>query len=197
MNFLFLCIFGVSTLLLLFSSPDTFLTALVDGSTAAGAVCISLVATYAVWMGLIQVWEDSGVSEKIAKLVKPLVKKIFKTRDEETLEAICMNVAVNMLGIGSAATPYGIKAAKLLDKTCTAEYDSAMLLVLNATSLQILPTSIVAMRASMQSVAPADIILPAFLTTLVSTLVGVFCVCFFVRDKRQNPPFLIKTRGQG
>ena len=197
MNFLFLCIFGVSTLLLLFSSPDTFLTALVDGSTAAGAVCISLVATYAIWMGLIQVWEDSGVSEKIAKLVKPLVKKIFKTRDEETLEAICMNVAVNMLGIGSAATPYGIKAAKLLDKTRTAEYDSAMLLVLNATSLQLLPTSIVAMRASMQSVAPADIILPAFLTTLASTLVGVFCVCFFVRDKRQNPPFLEKTRGQG
>lgn len=198
MNFLFLSIFVVSTLLLLFSSPDTFLTALVDGSTAAGAVCVSLVATYALWMGLIQVWEDSGVSEKIARLVKPLVKKLFKTRDEKTLQAICMNTAVNMLGIGGAATPYGIKTAKLLDGTPSAEYDSAMLLVLNATSLQILPTSIVAMRASMQSAAPADIILPTFLTTLVSTLVGVLLTKLFIRSPRKKAsPFFCKSKGAG
>lgn len=198
MNLLFLSIFVASTLLLLFSAPDTFLTALVDGSTAAGAVCVSLVATYAVWMGLIQVWEDSGVSQKIAKCVRPLVKLLFKTKDEKTLQAICMNVAVNMLGIGSAATPYGIQAAKLLDGSATAESDSAMLLVLNATSLQLLPTSIVAMRASMQSAAPADIILPTFLTTLVSTLVGVLLTKIFIKDShREFSPIFAKSGGQG
>jgi spore maturation protein A len=155
------------------------------------------VATYAVWMGVIQVWEDSGVSKMIAKCIKPLVKKLFKTKDEETLKAICMNTAVNLLGIGGAATPYGIKAARLLDGSKTAESDSAMLLVLNATSLQLLPTSIVSMRAAMQSAAPADIILPTFLTTLVSTLVGVILTRLFIKEN--NGRILgnfSKTRGQ-
>jgi spore maturation protein A len=198
MNFLFLSIFVLSSLLLLFSSPDSILTALIDGSTAAGAVCVSLVATYAVWMGLIQVWEDSGVSKMIAKCIKPLVKKLFRTKDEETLKAICMNTAVNLLGIGGAATPYGIKAARLLDGSMTAERDSATLLVLNATSLQLLPTSIVSMRSAMQSAAPADIILPTFLTTLVSTLVGVVLTRLFIKEN--NGRILgnfSKSRGQG
>ena len=198
MNFLFLSIFVLSSLLLLFSSPDSILTALIDGSTAAGAVCVSLVATYAVWMGLIQIWEDSGVSKMIAKCIKPLVKKLFRTKDEETLKAICMNTAVNLLGIGGAATPYGIKAARLLDGSKTAESDSAMLLVLNATSLQLLPTSIVSMRAAMQSAAPADIILPTFLTTLVSTLVGVILTRLFIKENnRQILGNFSKSRGQG
>lgn len=197
MNLLFLCIFILSTLLLLFSSPDTFLVSLVDGASAAGAVCVSLIATYAVWMGLIQVWQDSGVSKKIAKLVRPFVQLLFKTRDEKTLETLSMNVAVNLLGIGSAATPFGIQAAKLLDGSQFAESDSAMLLTLNATSLQLLPTSIVAMRASMQSVAPADIILPTFLTTLVSTLIGVLLCKLFVKDNEKSKTVFYKSVGAG
>ena len=197
MNLLFLCIFILSTLLLLFSSPDTFLVSLVDGASAAGAVCVSLIATYAVWMGLIQVWQDSGVSKKIAKLVRPFVQLLFKTRDEKTLEMLSMNVAVNLLGIGSAATPFGIQAAKLLDGSQFAESDSAMLLTLNATSLQLLPTSIVAMRASMQSVAPADIILPTFLTTLVSTLIGVLLCKLFVKDNEKSKTVFYKSVGAG
>ena len=184
MNLLFSIIFLSATALLLFTSPQTFLSALVEGASSAGTVCLALVATYAVWMGLIQVWEDSGVSKKIAKLIRPAVKKLFKTRDEKTLENICMNVSVNLLGIGGAATPYGIKTAQLLNDSPTAEYDSAMLLVLNATSLQLLPTSIVAMRTAMQSAAPADIILPTFLTTLVSTLLGILLVKVFLKEKR-------------
>ena len=197
MNLLFLCIFILSTLLLLFSSPDTFLVSLVDGASAAGAVCVSLIATYAVWMGLIQVWQDSGVSKKIAKLVRPFVQLLFETRDEKTLETLSMNVAVNLLGIGSAATPFGIQAAKLLDGSQFAESDSAMLLTLNATSLQLLPTSIVAMRASMQSVAPADIILPTFLTTLVSTLIGVLLCKLFVKDNEKSKTVFYKSVGAG
>ena len=198
MNLLFSIIFLSATALLLFTSPQTFLSALVEGASSAGTVCLALVATYAVWMGLIQVWEDSGVSKKIAKLIRPAVKKLFKTRDEKTLENICMNVSVNLLGIGGAATPYGIKTAQLLNDTPSAEYDSAMLLVLNATSLQLLPTSIVAMRTAMQSVSPADIILPTFLTTLVSTLLGILLVKVFLKEKLpQKRPFSVKARGQG
>ena len=144
-------------------------------------MCVSLVATYAVWMGLIQVWQDSGVTKAVSKLVKPIAKKLFKTDDNEALEAISMNLSVNLLGISGAATPYGIKAAQRLDKTENAEYASAMLFVLNATSLQLLPTSIVAVRVALKSGAPTDIILPTIFATLLSTLLGVLLTKLFIK----------------
>ena len=128
MNILFAFVFLISTLLLLFSAPESFLAALLDGAGKGASVCISLVATYSVWLGLMRVWEDSGVSRAVSKLVKPLAKRLFKTDDEEALHVISMNLSVNLLGISGAATPYGIKAANLLDKTKNAEYSSAIFL---------------------------------------------------------------------
>ena len=148
-------------------------------------MCVSLVATYAVWMGLIQVWQDSGVTKVVSRLVKPLAKRLFKTNDDEALETISMNLSVNLLGISGAATPYGIKAAQLLDKTENAEYSSAMLFVLNATSLQILPTSIVAVRVALKSGAPTDIILPTIFASLLSTLLGITLTKLFIKPKNK------------
>ena len=125
--------------------------------------------------------EQSGITKKISKLLSPLVKKIFKTKDEETAQAISMNLSVNLLGMGGAATPYGIKACQLLDKSERAEYSSAMFFVINATSIQLLPTAIVGVRASLGSVAPADIILPSILTTAFSTLVGMGITALYFR----------------
>ena len=197
-NILFAFVFLVCTFLLLCTSPDTFLSSMLDGASRAAALSVSLIATYCVWMGLMRVWEDSGVSRAVSKLLKPIVKRILKTDDEDVLAAACMNLSVNVLGISGAATPYGVRTAQLLDKTENAEFSSAMFFVLNATSLQLLPTSIVAMRASMQSAAPADIILPTFLTTLVSTLVGVLLTKLFIKDSRREfSPILAKAGGQG
>ncbi len=178
---------------------------MLEGGGKAAATCFALIATYSVWMGLMRVWEDSGVAKGVAKLVKPLAKKILKTENEEALKNASMNLSVNLLGISGAATPYGVATARLLDKTENAEYSSAMFFVLNATSLQILPASIVAVRAAMQSANPTDIILPALLTAFFSTLVGVLLTGIFVRPKhkeRSTPPDFayptqIKTRGAG
>ena len=125
----------------------------------------------------------SEINEKIAKFFKPFLRKLFKTDDEASLTAISMNLSVNLLGIGGAATPYGIKAAQLLDKTENAEYSSAMLFVLNATSLQLVPTSIIAVRTSLQSAAPADILLPTLITTVCSTVIGVTLTWLFLSEK--------------
>ena len=181
MNLLFGIVFTVSTFLLLCTAPEQFLSSLLDGAGKGATMCVSLVATYAVWMGLIQVWQDSGVTKAVSKLVKPIAKKLFKTNDNEALEAISMNLSVNLLGISGAATPYGIKAANLLDKTENAEYASAMLFVLNATSLQLLPTSIVAVRVALKSGAPTDIILPTIFATMLSTLLGVLLTKLFIK----------------
>lgn len=186
MNILFALVFIVCAFCLLCHSPENFLAAMLEGSSKAAATCLALVATYSVWMGLMRVWEDSGVARGIARLVKPIAKKLLKTEDEEALRAASMNLSVNLLGISGAATPYGVTCAKLLDKTENAEYASAMFFVLNATSLQILPTSLIAVRVSLHSLSPTDIILPTLLTTVFSTLVGVVLTRIFIRPQAKK-----------
>lgn len=196
MNILFATVFILSAVILLFISPDTFLSALLDGSSKSATLCLSLLATYSVWLGLMQVWEDSGVSRAVSRLLKPVAKKLFKTDDEETLNALAMNASVNLLGISGAATPYGIRAAQLLDNAPNAEHSSAMLFVINATSIQVLPTSIIAIRTALRSVAPADIVLPTLFTSLFSTLLGVALVYLLVPIKKRTP-LLTKIKGAG
>ncbi len=191
MNTLFTLVFLTCCFFLLCRNPDGFLSAMLEGGGKAASTCFALIATYAVWMGLMRLWEDSGVAKGVAKLVKPAVKRLLKTEDEGALQNASMNLAVNMLGIGGAGTPYGIKTAQLLDKTDNAEYSSAIFFVLNATSLQILPTAMIGVRASLQSANPTDIILPTLLTTVFSTVVGVLLTGLFIRSnakKRRAAP---------
>lgn len=200
MNVLFSLLFFVCTFLLLCTSPDTFLSSLLDGASRGASISVALIANYTVWLGLMRVWEDSGVTKGVSKLLRPLVKRLFLTEDEEALQAVSMNLSVNLLGISGAATPYGIRCAKLLDKTPHAEYASAMLFVLNATSLQLIPTSIVSVRVGMQSANPYDVILPTLFATLLSTLFGVLLTILFLRPKVKEckfafSPVSMKTKG--
>lgn len=198
MNILFSAIFLVCSAILLFIKPENFLPTLLDGASRAATLCVSLVANYSVWMGLMRVWEDSGVARGFSKLLKPLVKRLLKTDDETALRAICMNFSVNMLGISGAATPYGVNAAKLLDKTEHAEYSSAMFFVLNASSLQILPTSIIGVRVAMGSAAPMDVVIPTLLTSAFCTLLSVtLTALLFPRKTAKVPILFTKTMGAG
>ena len=185
MNAIFTLLFLLSTLYLVVINPELFLPTVLDAASDAGALCVALLASYAVWMGLMQVWEACGITQKISRLLRPVCRRLFKTNDQETLQAISANISCNLLGLGGAATPYGIQAAKLLDRSPHPEYSSCMFFVLNATSLQLLPTSVVGLRASLGSGAPADIILPTFLCTAASTLIGCLLVWVFLRPKQE------------
>lgn len=196
MNILFTLLFLICSLALLFTDASAFLPTVLEGASAAASLCVALLASYAVWLGLMQVWEDSGLSRLLSKWLKPLARKLFRTDDEETLTAVCMNLSANMLGIGGAATPYGIQAAKLLDKSPHAEYASAMFFALNATSIQLLPTSIVGLRASLGSSAPADVILPTLLATAASTLLACLLTRLFWGGKRQPKPLFFQKGAQ-
>lgn len=183
MNALFSLLFSAACVWILCTNPELFLPALLDGATDAAAICVALLVSYALWLGLMQVWEDCGVTRALSKALRPLCKKLFRTDDEETVSAITINLAANLLGIGGAATPYGVKAAQLLDKTQDGEYASCLFFVINATSIQLLPTAIVGMRASMHSAAPADIILPTILCTAFSTLLASTLTRLFLGRK--------------
>lgn len=202
MNIIFTVLFLVGGGILFALSPTQFLPTVLDGASKSAATCAALLANYAVWLGLMRVWEDSGVSRGVSRIIRPLAKRLFKTQDEETLTAISMNLSANFLGLAGAATPYGVKSANLLDKSPNAEYSSAMLFVINATSVQLIPTSIIGVRTALKSAAPADILFPTLFTTAFSTLLGVLLTFLFfrkslVKDENKKDFLTAKTPVKG
>lgn len=201
MNAVFSIVFLLSAAVLFVLAPENFLPILIDGASKSAALCFSLIATYAIWLGLMNVWKDSGVTRAVSRVFRPIARLLFKTSDPETLDAVCMNASVNLLGISGAATAYGIKAANLLDHSPEKEYDSCMLFVLNATSLQLLPTSIIGVRTALGSASPADIVFPTLIATLFSSLLGVVLVRLFIPRSRKKAVSvrweMRKTKGAG
>lgn len=166
-----------SILVLLVVNPSAVLSEMISASTSALELCIELCAVYAVWLGIIELVDASGLGEKLAKLLSPLIKKIFKVENPQTQKLLAMNVSANMLGIGNAATPMGIKAMQALDDgSGKANFAMIMLIVVNATSIQLLPTTIIGLRASAGSADPADIILPTIIATFITTSLGILFV---------------------
>ena len=168
-----------SILVLLITNPSAVLSEMLGASADALELCIELCAVYAVWLGIMELVDASGLSEKLAKLLRPLIKKIFKVDDAETQKIIALNVSANMLGLGNASTPMGIKAMqKLDDGSGKANFAMIMLVVLNATSIQLLPTTVIGLRASAGSENPSDIIIPTLIATFCTTVLGIFLVHF-------------------
>ena len=183
MNLIFSIIFVVSSIALCFFNPNEMLKAMTDGASKGVNLCLGLIAVYAVWSGILQIAENSGLLKKLSKILKPIVNRLFKNIDEKTHEQIAVNLSANLLGMGGIATPSGIEATTMM--TDKGNHDGACLLfVLASTSLQILPTTVVSIRQSFGSVNPFDIFLPSLISTAISTTVGV--LLFFVTKRRQN-----------
>ena len=142
---------------------------------------IGLVGLMCFWCGVMKVAEKSGFTEKLAKLMKPILKLIFKesAKDEKALGAIVMNITANIMGLGNAATPFGIKAMEEMDRLNTkkgvASNDMALFLVLNAACIQLVPSTVLSIRAAAGSTNPGVIILPAIISTGTAAIVGVIC----------------------
>lgn len=188
MNKIWLVMMLVGTAVLLFVNPSLATSTLIDASTNSLNLCINLCAIYAVWLGLLEILDKSGLAEKLSKLLKPIIKKLFPDADDETLKYISINISANMLGLGNAATPYGIKAMRKLDDgNEKANNSMLMLMIVNACSIQLLPTTTIGLRASAGSSSPADIILPTLLATICATAVGIgsgiLCQKIFKRRK--------------
>ena len=190
----FLMVVG-SLCMLIWTNPEGSLNSMLGASSQALELSIELCAVYAVWMGILELVEESGLSQKLAKLLHPLIKWLFKIDDIETEKMIALNMSANMLGLGNAATPMGISAMKRLDNgSGTATHAIVMLIVLNATSIQLLPSTIIGLRSNAGSSAPADIILPTLISTACTFLLGIFLVKSFgkfhtklqARKKRAN-----------
>lgn len=172
MNVIFTVIFFVSLIVLAATAPDKLLSSLLGGAERSAKMALTLFCIYAVWMGLSRLAEKSGFSKGAARALKPLSRRIFKTDNEAALENLAMNLSCNLLGIGGAATPYAVKAIGELEKDKN-DWAQKLLFVINATSVQLIPSTVIALRTSAGSAAAFDIFLPSLICTVISTAVGV------------------------
>ena len=185
MNAIFAVVMVAAAAVFLAFDPDAFLPAMLSGAEKAALLSFDLLAAYCVWLGFFKVLEKSGLAEKLSRLFAPFAKKVFRTDDKEAIFCVCGNLSSNMLGLPGAPTPLGIKATRrFLDGGNSRAAE--LLFVLNATSLQLLPTTVVALRIAAGSESAADILLPTLLASLVSTLAGVMLLTISRRLRRKG-----------
>lgn len=142
-------------------------------------LCMTLVGTMCLWCGLMEIVKNTSIMSKLTKLLRPLLIWLFpdaKT-NRSAMENISMNTVSNILGLGNASTPAGIKAMQDLqenNKNKTQLSDSMMMLiVLNTTSIQLIPTTVIAIRTALNSSNPTSIIIPIWFSTIIGTTVGI------------------------
>ncbi len=170
-----------------FSSPSTIVSTMMTAAKTGVTMAIEFIGIYAVWLGFMQVLDDCKLSHKLSSILSRPVRKIFGKTDFETEKNICLNIASNIIGIGSAATPYGIKAMRGLDNgDGVATKAMIMLVVINSTGIQLLPTTVIGMRAMAGSVSPSCILWPTILSTFIPTIIGVLLVSILCRNKRKR-----------
>ncbi len=148
---------------------------------------ITFLGTITLWCGVMQIAEDSHLSEKLAKLLRPIIRFLFPEikNDEKISSEISLNMIANILGLGNAATPLGLKAMQSLqeknDTKDTVSNSMAMLILINTASLQLIPTTIIAVRVSLGSQNPTNIILPVWISTILAAFAGVLSAKLFIK----------------
>lgn len=180
MNLVFSIITILSLILLTIYNPSSVLSALSSGVEKATTLSVKLFSVYALWLGVFELIKSSGIGRLLEKILKKPIKLIFGSVDKKAEECLCMNISSNLLGLGGAATPMGIEAERLLEKSKNA-YAQNMLFVVASSSLQLLPITVVGLRGELGSSSPNDVILTTLLSTLVSTVTGILLVKVFCK----------------
>lgn len=169
-------------------------TASFESAESAVELAIGLVGTMALWLGIMRVAEAAGMMQAIARLIRPLMVRLFPEvpADHPAMGAMIMNMAANALGLGNAATPMGLKAMQELNRLNpqpgTATHAMCLFLAINTSSVTLLPLGVIAVRASAGASNPASIIVPSLIATSVSTLTAIALVKWFAQRDRTLAP---------
>ena len=163
--------------------------------SAANAVELSItfLGTICLWNGIMKIAQETSFVSKLTNLLKPLVDFLFpeSKNNEKAKEEISMNMIANILGLGNAATPLGLKAMKTLQKENpkkdTISNSMAMFIVINTASLQLIPTTVIAIRSSLGSQNPTQIIFPVWGATIAAAAAAIIATKIFIAiDKNRN-----------
>lgn len=184
---------GMVVLSLIFAALSGNLSALsaaaLEGAQSAVDLCLAMSGVMCLWTGVMEVMNQCGLTEYLARLFRPLLRLLLPhaSRDSETLAAISANLAADMLGLGNAATPLGIRAARRMSRGCggVASDELCLLVVLNTASIQLIPSTLAGVRASLGAADPFDILLPVWLVSVLSVAAGLLAAKFFSRIWRE------------
>lgn len=180
MNIAFAALTLISLVLMTFTAPADALPTMISGVTNAIVLILKLTAIYAVWLSVLKMMESTGLDRKLSRALRPVIKRIFKGESEKSYDYISVNLASNMLGMGGATTPAAINAmASMCREEGKATDNMLMLLVINATSIQIVPATVIALRAAAGSSNAASIFLPTLISTSCATAIGMILAKVF------------------
>ena len=151
--------------------------AILQGAQAGITLAISMAGAVCLWTGLGRLMEAVGLTQTLSRLLQPLLHRIFPSTKEDALLAgdLSANICANFLGLGNAATPMGIRAARRLRKDDTASDELCRLIVLNTASIQLIPANVAAIRAGLGCASPFDILPAVWLTSICSAGLGLLC----------------------
>lgn len=140
---------------------------------------LKLFGTMCLWNGLMKIVQETSLMKRLAKFISPLMRFLFPTMKKEDKEykEITINIIANLLGIGNAATPLGLKAMQTMQEKNPQKdritNEMAMFIVLNTASIQLIPSTVIAVRASLGSVNPSQIIVPVWIATIAADVAGI------------------------
>lgn len=165
-------VFGLFT-----GNLDAVADAAMDGAASAVELSVSMAGILCLWSGVMEIMNVCGLSAGLARAFRPILRRLMPqaSRDEKTLAALSANVSANLLGLGNAATPLGIRAAQRMAAGCggTASDELCRLVVLNTASIQLLPTTVAAVRSAQGCAAPLDILPAVWLSSALSVTAGL------------------------
>lgn len=157
-----------------------------EGAAKAVTTCLEIAGIMMLWNGLMNIASESGLINIFSKAIRPFYRLFFKKIPETTIAGknILMNIAANVLGLGNAATPFGLKAMEEMGKNAGGRATNEMItfLVLNTASIQLLPTTIIALRGKAGATAPSDILFPVWIVTVFALVMGLLGTVIFRRD---------------
>ena len=166
-------------------------SAAMAGAQAAVELCLSMAGAICLWSGVMTLMDRCGLSQKLARLLRPVLRRLLPnaSRASETLAAVSANVSANLLGLGNAATPLGIRAATRMAEGCggVASDELCRLVVLNTASIQLLPATVASVRAAAGCQTPLDILPAVWLASAMSVTVGLLCARLFAFLGRKRP----------
>lgn len=182
---------GMVTLSLLFGilsgNLDAVANAALEGARSAIELSLSMAGILCLWSGVMEIMNASGASAGLARLFRPVLRRLLPNacKDEETLAAVSANVSANLLGLGNAATPLGIRAARRMARGCggVASDELCLLVVLNTASIQLLPATIASVRAAAGCRTPFDILPAVWLASALSVTAGLLTARLLSRGR--------------
>jgi spore maturation protein A len=165
-----------------------------EGAKSGVSVCFGLISILVFWLGMMRSAEDAGILSKLAVLLRPVIRFLFPSvpRNHPALGYIMSNMSANILGLGNAATPMGIKAMQELQKLNPdkerASTAMCTLLALNTSSITLIPTTLIAIRMNFNSINPAEIVGTTLIATIISTTAAIFVDRWYRRRSVLIPP---------